>query len=255
MRKITLLVISIILFYSSSYSWASLFIDDIYTTDKGRWYIDFSADYYRNVEKSFDDESAEVIKAASRELETAAYISYGLTDKWDAGMTLPYEFENSRDAKVNGFSDIVIESKYRFLDEKGFWPGFALYFDVKPPTANKEKGLSSGKTDYTINTIFTKNVGKYVFDLNLGYFFVAGADDVLFYSFDIGRELTEKLSVCAEIYAENTFKGNFDDNIFIGALSFDYQINEFISLEVGAGGGISKSSPDYQLSSTLAFTF
>lgn len=256
-RKITALAIFLTLFCFPSYSLASLFIDSIYTTDKGHWDIEFSADYYRDVEKGFDLESGENIKPASREVDASVYFSYGLLDNMDIGLTLPYLFINSSDGKVNGFSDIIVETKYRLRQESRILPGFALYFDVKAPSANKAKGLGTGRFDLTVNNIFTKNIGDNVFDLNLGYVFVVskGEDSPFFYCFDISRDLTEKIGICAEIYGENTFKGDFDDNILIGALSLSYEFNKNIYFEIGAGGGISKASPDCQFSSTISFNF
>jgi hypothetical protein len=256
-RKISAFAIFLTLFCFPSYSLASIFIDDIYTTDKGRWYIEFSADYYRDVEQGFDLESGENIKPASREVDASAYFSYGLLDNLDIGLTVPYLFINSSDGKVNGFSDIVVETKYRLRQESRILPGFALYFDLKAPSANKAKNLGTGRFDLSINNIFTKNIGDNVFDLNLGYVFVCseGEDNPFFYCFDIGRNLTEKIGICAEIYGENTFKGDFDDNILIGALSLSYEFNENVYFEIGAGGGISKDSPDCQFSSTITFIF
>lgn len=236
---------------------AGLYIDDVYTTDKGHLDIDFSLDYYRDIEKQFDDESAQTIKVDSKETDINVYASYGLADNWDIGITIPYLFlEDTISDKINGFSDIVIESKYRFCNESEILPGFAFYFDLKTDSANKDKGLGSGKLDYTLNNIFTKSIGDNVFDLNLGCIFVGGKDDDLFfYSFDASRDLINKLSLCAEIYGETDFKGDFDNNIFIYALSLKYKINNQLSFETGVGFGVSEASPDYQFSNTLTFTF
>ncbi len=257
MRKAFVIFLTIFFCAQFSRSYAALFIDDIYTTDKGHWDIEFTADYYRDVETGFDLESGENIKPASRELDVSAYFSYGLLDNLDVGLTVPYEFINGSDGKVNGFSDILIETKCRLREESRVLPGYALYFDVKPPSADKSDGIGTGRFDLSVNNIFTKNIGDNVFDLNLGYIFTLakGEDNAFFYCFDIGRSLTEKLGICAEIYGENIFKGDFDDNIFIGALTLSYEFNKNVSFEVSGAGGISKASPDYQLSSTLSFAF
>jgi len=241
---------------TAHYSQAALFIDDTYTTDKGHIWLEFCLDYYRDAEKEFDTEIGEDIEEASKEWDASAYLSYGLANNWDVGITLPYQFLDDSEGKVNGFSDLVIESKYRFWEEGKILPSYAFYLDLKTKSANEDKRLGTGKNDYTINNIFTKNIGSNVFDLNLGYIFVGGKpDDIFFYSFDIARDLTQNLNLCAEIYGETVFKADSDENIFIAALSLSYQINEIISVELGYGAGISRDSPDYQISQKLTFSF
>ena len=259
MNRVNLFVILIFLFFVSmaDYSQAALYIDDTSTTDKGHFEVEYTIDYYKDIEKEYDPETEEYAKTVSKETDLSVYTSYGLTNNWDIAVTVPYQFLNdSSTGEVNGFSDIVAETKYRLWNESKFWPSFALYCDLKTDSANDDKSLGTGKKDYTLNSIFTKNIENNVFDLNLGYIFVGGkADDIFFYSFDFGRDLTDKISICSEIYGETTFESNFDKNIFCWALSLGYQINEMISFELGAGIGISKVSPDYQFSSTITFNF
>ena len=235
---------------------AALFIDDTYTTDKGHIWLEFCLDYYRDVEKEFDTEIGEDIKEASKEWDASTYLSYGLANNWDVGITFPYQFLDDREGKVNGFSDMAIESKYRFWEEEKILPSYAIYLDLKTDSGDEGKRLGTGKKEYCINNIFTKNIKNNVYDLNLGYIFIKGRpDDVFFYSFDIARDLTENLNLCAEVYGETVFKGDFDENVFIGALSLSYQINKILSLELGYGAGISKASPDYQISQKVTFSF
>jgi hypothetical protein len=236
---------------------AALYIDDTSTTGKGHFSLEFSADYYKDVEKEFDPDSEEYTKTVSKEVSLTPCLYYGLTDNWEAGVTMPYTFlDDSSSGKVNGFGDLVVGSKYRFWEETDILPSFALAFDLKTDSANDDKGLGTGKKDYTLSSIFTKTAGDYVFDLNLGYVFVGGAaDDIFLYSVDAGYDLNEKLSLCAEIYGETNFAGSFDDNIFCTALSLGYEMNEMVCIESGVGIGISKASPDYQLSTTLTFEF
>ena len=255
-----LLIMFFILFFMAiaTRSDAALYIDDTYTTTKGHFETEFSVDYYKDIEKEYDPETEEYTKNIFKMTELSIYTSYGLTENWDVGVTCPYQFLNdSSEGEVNGFSDIVLESKYRIWNEYKFLPSFALYFDLKTDSANDDKFLGTGKKDYTVNNIFTKYIGNNAFDLNLGYIFVGGQtdDDLFFYSFDFNRNLTDKVGICSEIYGETDFKGDFDANIFCWALSLSYQINKIISFESGVGIGISEASPDYQFSNSLTISF
>ena len=235
---------------------AALFIDDTYTTDKGHFSLEFCLDFYRDVEKEFDTEIGEDIKEASKEWDASAYLSYGLANNWDVGITLPYQFLDDREGKVNGFSDLVMESKYRCWEEGKILPSYAIYLDLKTDSGDQRKRLGTGKKEYCINNIFTKNIKNNVYDFNLGYIFIEGRPDgIFFYAFDIARDLTENLNLCSELYGETFSKEGLGENIFIAALSLSYQINKILSMELGYGVGISKASPDYQVSHKLTFSF
>jgi hypothetical protein len=255
--KLTFTFAVIFFMSAANYGQAALYIDDTATVDKGHFELEFSADYYKDVEKEYDPETEEYTKTVCKETNLSLEIEYGLTCNWDVGIKTPYKFINdSSSGKINGFSDFILSTKYRLWEEKETLPSFALSFDLKTDTANVDNCLGTGKKDHTITSIFTKNIGYNVFDLNLGYIFVGGkTDDIFFYSFDVARDLTDKVNLCTEIYGETTFEGSFDKNIFCWAFSVDYQFNSLICLESGIGIGISKVSPDYQFSSTITLTF
>ena len=97
--------------------------------------------------------------------------------------------------------------KYRFMDEKDLGPAFAVAGILKIPTASESKGLGSGKADFRINTLLTKNLSKRLaLHLNLGYAFLGekGADDELNYSLACQFILTEKWALVGEILQAST---------------------------------------------------
>jgi len=236
---------------------AALYIDDTSTTDKGHFIVEFSADYYKDIDKELDPETEEYGKTVSKEIALQSNIYFGLTDRSEVGVTIPYKFlDGTSTGKVNGISDIVIDAKYRLWDEKKILPSFALYFDFKTDSGNDDKNLGTGKKNYSVNSIVTKTLGSNLLDLNLGYTFVGGdTDNILFCACDWERILSKCVSLCNEIYAETTLKGDFDKNIFLYAVSLSYQINKLLCLDSGIGIGISKASPDLQVSTTFTFDF
>jgi len=258
-KKINL--ISILLFVFSiniiTNSEAALYIDDTSTVDKGHLELSTSFDYYTDEKKEYDAETESYTKNVSREIDITADLTFGLSDRWDMGISVPYQFMNdSSFGKVNGFCDFIISSKYRLWDECDTFASYALSLDLKADNANKEKELGTGELDYTITNIFTKCFQKFILDLNLGYTFVGGEDDDIFiYCFDITKDLNKNISLCNEIYGENTFNKKFNYSILIFASSLSFQLNKTVSLESGVGIGISKSSPDFQFSSTVTFSF
>ena len=238
-------------------SQAALYIDDTSTTEKGHFELSISFDYYGDEEKEYDPETEDYTKTVSKEIDITADLTLGLTDRWDTSFTIPYQFlNNSSSGRVNGFTDFYLSTKYRLWEETDRYPSYALSFDYKLANANKEKELGTGEQDYTLTNILTKGFGEYIFDLNLGYTFISGKEDNIFsYAFDITKDLNERISFCNEIYGENTLNRKFNDNILIFASSLDFQLNKTISLESGIGIGISKASPDFQVSSTVTLSF
>lgn len=258
MKTISLFIL-IILFgiIPIDYSRAALYIDDTSTTDKGHFALELSFDYYKDIEKEWDPDAEEYTKSISKEKVITASLAFGITKTWEIEIVTPYKFlDDNSDGRFNGLSDIIINTKYRFFEERKIFPSFALYCDIKTDTGNENKSLGTGELNYTLNNIFTKNIKNNIFDLNLGYTFTGGdTDDIFFYSFDISRNLTDKINICSEIYGETTFAGDFDKNIFIWALSLGYQINKMLCFESGVGIGISRVSPDLQVSTTLTCYF
>jgi len=256
--KIKLALLFTFFFWSNVHlSHAALYIDDTSTVAKGKPEIDFSVDYYKDTEKEFDPETEEYDKTVCKEEYLNLSVTYGLADNLEAGFTVPYKFLNdSYTGKANGFSDIDFYSKYRFREEGGYIPSYALSLDLKTDNANDQKGLGSGKKDWSINNIFTKTFGNKVFDLNLGYTFVGGkASDIVFYSFDFEYSFTEKFSLCNEVYGEKTNAGGFNKNQFYYGTSLSYQINDLISFDSGVGIGITKASSDYLFSNSITLSF
>lgn len=236
---------------------AALYIDDTSTTDAGHLDLEFSADYYKDIEKEFNEETEEYDKTIYKETCLTESVYYGLTGRWDVSAYFPYQFlDQTTYGKVNGFTDFTLETKFRFADEGKKFPSFAMSYDLKLDNGNDIRGLGTGRKDHYINAIFTKGFGRNIFDFNLGYTFVGGAaDDILSTAFDWTYAFNDKLYLCNEIYADTILRGTLDDNTLCLASSISYDFSSFISAEAGVGFGISKASPDYQYSGTVTFSF
>lgn len=257
--KINLAFILIFFFviFSIETSEACLYIDDTYTADKKHFILELTMDYYKDIKREFDADTEEYSKTVSKEWALNSRLSFGLTNNWEVGITTPYRFlDDTSSGKVNGFADMIIDTKYRIFEERELLPSFALYLDIKTETGNEDKSLGTGEKNFSINNIFTKCMGKDLFDLNLGYIFVGGEpENLFFYCLDWARNLTEDLCVCNELYLETTLKESYDKGIFVYGLSLSYQLTKKMCIDLGAGIGISKASPDLQISTTLTLNF
>lgn len=114
-----------------------------------------------------------------------------------------------RDSPVEGFQDLHLATKYNFLP--GEFYDFSFTFDLKVPTADRHRGLTSGKFDESFVLIATKHFFPAALDLNLGYIVV-------------GRRAGEKLQ-----------------NRFLGGMALRYGLNERWRL-VGDIYGLSRTA-------------
>jgi hypothetical protein len=117
---------------------------------------------------------------------------FGLTDRWDIGLVVPYVWQDI-DATVTvmdpathepfpdstldlshseeGLGDIILRTKYAIVDH---WKSknpftWSLLADLKTSTGDENDLLGTGKTDYIARSLMTKQFGKFVGHLNLGY--------------------------------------------------------------------------------------
>jgi len=203
----------------------------------------------------------EYVKQTDEENNLNLVLKYGVIKNFDLGIEIPYKFINfSENDDVDGITDMLFTAKYNFLDEAENLPALALSYTVKTKTGDKNKGLSSGEVDYTLNGILTKEITKLTTHLNLGYTFVGESDeekldDIFSYGLAAAYPINDDLNIVAEIVGETTFDGDFDDNPSRGLLGFNYVFSKAISFDFGIGFRISKASPDYQITTGLTFGF
>jgi hypothetical protein len=96
--------------------------------------------------------------------------AYGVLDGLEIGAGIRRVNKNAKGSSpTEGFEDLHLHTKYRFLAEDDLSPAVALSFDLRLPTANRRKGFSPGKTDETFLIIATKTWTPLTFHLNSGY--------------------------------------------------------------------------------------
>ncbi|MFO7557440.1 MAG: transporter [Desulfobacterales bacterium] len=133
---------------------------------EGRPYFEFgmgyrTGDFGTSITSSLYDASS-----------TAGYIA----SDYDFGVTAPFLFlTNESDDQAdhqNGIGDIIARAGLVLVREKD--KGFSLYGDlsVKIPTANSDKGLGTGETDYGALLILSRSFETVKLSVMGGYFIV-----------------------------------------------------------------------------------
>jgi len=231
---------------SSAFAARPLTTDDAGTVEKGKLQFEMGFDFTRQ-----DNHD--------REISPSLTVSYGLLEKMDVGIGSTYLFVRPKKGEnEDGLGDTEIKLKYRLLDEKDWIPAFAVTGKLKIPTASESKCLGSGKTDFGINTIVTKNLSKrWVLHLNLGYTFIGehGVNNEFNYSAAGQFILSDKWALVAEIVGVNNFNGRRGDDPISSLFGTYCLISNNIVWDAGIEIGMNKAAPDFRLTTGLTLLF
>jgi hypothetical protein len=236
-----------LLFSSSTFAARPLITDDAYTVEKGEFQVEAGFDFARQ-----DNHDKEYFPSLT--------LTYGLFERMDIGIGSAYLFiDPAEGKKVNGFSDTPLKVKYRFLDQKDWRPSFAVQGLLIIPTANKSKGLGSGKVDFNMNTLFTWKLSKkWQLYTNLGYTFIGEnqVNDVFNFSIAGQFVLSEKWALVGEVFGFNNFNGNKRDDPISGLVGVQYiLIRDILVLDAGVRVGMNKAAPDFRVTSGFTLFF
>jgi hypothetical protein len=234
------------LFSTFAFAARPLTTDDAGTVEKGKFQVETGFDFARQ-----DNHD--------KEFTPSATLTYGLFERMDLGVGAAWLFFNPAEGeRQQGFADTVLKVKYRFLDDQSWMPAFAVSGTVKIPTASESKGLGSGKPDFSINGILTKNLSKrWAVYLNGGYTFIGehGVNNEWSYALAGQFALSDKWALVGEIAGANNFNGRKNDDPLSALLGIQHTFNENLVWDAGAGIGMNRAAPDFRLATGLTLFF
>jgi hypothetical protein len=161
---------------------------------------------------------------------------------------------------VNGLGDLVLAAKWRFLKETAWLPRQAVVPAVKFPTANHDRGLGSGKTDYDLTWIASKSLpGSMGAHLNIGYSFIGKpadveAGDIIHYGVALDYRLMVPLQWVGEVFAENEMIGGAG-TIVMGNTGLRWNPMASLVVDAAAGTRLAGDAPDLIATAGLTWTF
>ena len=174
---------------------------------------------------------------------TTLQLAYGLHDRFEIDMTLPYVDNSQR--QISGLEDANFGIKHRVLDEGNYYPAIAYMLTVATP---------SGSTNYTTNgehgggLLFTKKIGPFKEHLNLLYERPGESNLHNRYDVNWGSELaiTHDSKFIAELVGRKDY---FNSKIDLLEWRVGYRIATLDNLytTLGAGFNLERRSPSYRL--------
>jgi putative salt-induced outer membrane protein YdiY len=106
-------------------------------------------------------------------------------------------------------------------------------------------------TDYDLTWIVSKSLGKkWNAHFNLGYTWVGGADDVLHYGVAADYQLTDRVQLVAEVFADTTA----DDTAVQAGGGLRWQASEPVVLDAAVGAKLHGEAPDWTATVGLTWT-
>lgn len=172
-------------------------------------------------------------------------LTYGVLPRLDLSFNIQRVRSDARaQTALQGFQDLHIASKYNLFQETNL-PAVSFALDVKVPTANRNKGLSTGRVDENFLLIATKHFirdGELTLlgvDLNLGYSVINSPPgdklkNRLFGGLALRYGLTDRLRLVGDIYGQSReAKGEKHEANFQMGIRFRPDLPVFFDAAVG----------------------
>jgi opacity protein-like surface antigen len=239
-------------------SWAAhpLITDDAGTQGKGRYQLELNGQY------DSDKETVNGVSVKTTGKQISSTLSYGIVENVDFVLSLPYswgkiEEDESVTYNEQGISDMVFETKWRFLEKEGY--SLAAKPGIRIPTGNDRKGLGAGEVGYQAFLIGSKEIASWSFHANIGYVHnenkVSEQKNIWHASVATTWEAVKNLKLVTNIGIERNPDGTAKNNpafLIAGAI---YSVNENIDLDCGVKYGVNSSETDWSLLAGIAIRF
>lgn len=216
----------------SSFAARPLETDDAGTVDPGSFEIELGAAFE-------SDPSTEA-------WETGFGIKSGILAGVDLGLGFGWQWLDDAGVTESGVTDLEIGAKWNFLSETNRIPSMSVTAAVKLPTADDDKGLGSGETDWDLTVVLSKALSdRLTGHLNAGYGFIkspatADVGDVLHGSAALEFQLSDALCITGEVLAEKEREDGSNTH-WIGNLGARWTIADNLALDAAAGTSLAGS--------------
>ncbi len=159
--------------------------------------------------------------------------------------------EVERHGSESGVGDTNLDLRYRFLDETDSLPEMSVHGGVKLPTADEDKGLGTGETDYRMGIELVKELGGWTLDLGMDYNILGDPDGYDLDNYvsaygDVSTSFVPGLTTIFKLSGAQAASEESDAELAAG-LECDYDFDRAGTAYVGMDAGLSDGSPDFSL--------
>ena len=229
-----------------------LTIDEADTQDPGTFQIEAGSSYETDSE--------------CHHYDFPVALTYGVMPRWDIAAGFGGQLEQrtlheheGEDRRVSGLADLNLATKWMYLKESTYLPRQTVCPSVTLPTADDQKGLGSGETDYDLTWMASKAIGERLgVHLNLGYSWLgepSGEDvgDLVHGGLAADYQLLDSLQWIGEVFGEEELKDHEKSWQF--NTGFRWEVAEDFMLVAAAGSRISGDAPEITVTAGLIWVF
>jgi hypothetical protein len=192
-------------------------------------------------------------------------LTYGVIRSVEIGVGFGGQFEERTErlddgreecTREHGIGDLTLGAKWQFLESCPLGARHAIVPSVKFPTADEDRELGSGKTDYDLTWVASRALGeKAGVHLNVGYSWIGGSDDdVLHYGMAADYQILEAVQWVGEVFAEReTASGS--ETVVQYNTGFRWNPVDGLTLDIAGGSKISGDAPDFTATAGLTWAF
>jgi hypothetical protein len=168
---------------------------------------------------------------------------------------------NRRSRTAGGLGDIILTQSIQYVPK--FLDTSVVNFSVKIkfPTADKNKGLGTGKYDFTLESRFLKQIGQYTPLIAVGYIFVGEPENIQlnnrFYT-NVGGSYRFHHQFQAGLmyeYKQASSESRDSDQKIVGFFSWKPAIKSPWSISGYSVLGLTSASPDYGGGLSFSYTY
>ncbi len=197
-------------------------------------------------------------------------LTYGLMPAVEIGIGFGGQYETRTEflhdsglqstCKESGLGDLVIGAKWQCYKETKMIPRMAIVPSVKLPTADTDKGLGSGKTDFDLTWVASKTLSeRMAVHVNVGYCFIGQpeeeeAGDIMHYGVASDYQIADSWQLVAEIFAENELLHGSNTAIQYNA-GCRWSLVDNLTFDLAGGSVIKGDAPDLTVSAGLTLAF
>ncbi len=175
--------------------------------------------------------------------------AYGITDSIELNITVPYIYEWAD--SVDGFEDVALGLKHRFIDEGKYGPSIAYILNASIPSGRDEFS-TDGR--YGGGIIISKRVGPLKGHANI--FYEETDKEGLYEEIFLGAGLDFAAAHNFNFIAEVEFKKNHDTKEFDslkGRIGYRIKTHDMIYMTLGTGINLKNRGPDYRIILSISF--
>ena len=182
-------------------------------------------------------------------------LTYGLVKDVEIGFAFGGQIAEATH-RESGIGDLGIGAKWWFLESSAMRVRHALVPSVKLPTADDEKGLGSGETDYDLTWVVSWAVGDRTgLHCSLGYTWIGGLDkNAVHYGLALDYQLADPVQWVGEVFAGNEVT-DIRDAVVACNTGFRWLTTDALTLDVAAGTKLRGDAPDIVLTMGMTYSF